>query len=75
MKFTTKGSIKIKASYNPIEEMLILHLKDTGTGIAEEDINKLFKRFGKLSRTAEMNQEGIGLGLTIVKQVVEQSNG
>ena len=35
----------------------------------------LFSRFGKLHRTAELNNEGIGLGLTIVKQIVEASGG
>ena len=44
-----------------------MYVKDTGAGIAQEDIPKLFNRFGKLHRTAEMNHEGIGLGLTIVK--------
>ncbi len=48
---------------------------DTGTGIAQEDFPKLFSRFGKLHRTAEMNNEGIGMGLTIVKQIIEKSGG
>ena len=48
---------------------------DTGTGIAKEDFPKLFTRFGKLHRTAIMNSEGIGLGLTMVKQIVESSGG
>ena len=55
--------------------MLVIHVEDNGTGIADEDFPKLFTRFGKLQRTAEMNSEGIGLGLTIVKQIVELSNG
>ena len=52
-----------------------VQIKDTGAGIDPEDIPKLFNRFGKLHRTAEMNHEGIGLGLTIVKQIVEKCNG
>ena len=50
-------------------------MRDTGVGIAPEDIKKLFNRFGKLQRTAKMNSEGIGLGLTIVKQIVELGGG
>ena len=50
-------------------------MRDTGSGIAPEDLNKLFSRFGKLHRTAQQNHEGIGLGLTIVKQIVDQSEG
>ena len=52
-----------------------MFVEDTGAGIAQEDIPKLFNRFGKLHRTAEMNSEGIGLGLTIVKQIIEKSGG
>ena len=55
--------------------MLIVYVIDTGSGIAEEDFTKLFTRFGKLHRTAHQNHEGIGLGLTIVKQIVEASGG
>ena len=36
---------------------------------------RLFSQFGKLQRTADMNDTGIGLGLTIVKQIVESSGG
>ena len=54
---------------------MIVYVNDTGSGIASEDFTKLFSRFGKLHRTAEMNHEGIGLGLTIVKQIIEKSGG
>ena len=70
-KFTLKGTIEVKANYDVKSSNLIVHVKDTGAGIAPEDIPNLFSRFGKLHRTAEMNHEGIGLGLTIVKQIVE----
>ena len=53
----------------------MIQVEDTGKGIAKEDLNKLFTRFGKLQRTAEMNHEGIGLGLNIAKQIVEQAKG
>lgn len=55
--------------------MLTLNVKDSGVGIAHEDIPSLFNRFGKLHRTAEMNNEGIGLGLYIVKSIVDALNG
>ena len=48
-----------------------MQIKDTGVGIAEEDLPKLFTRFGKLVRTANINSEGIGLGLTIVEEIIE----
>ena len=55
--------------------MLIVAVTDTGVGISPEDMPKLFTRFGKLHRSSEMNHDGIGLGLTIVKQIIEQSGG
>ena len=67
IKFTQKGKISIKASYDTKNGLLVIHVRDTGTGIAAEDIPTLFKRFGKLQRTATLNNDGIGLGLMIVK--------
>ena len=68
LKFCERGDIiEIKVSYDSDEQMIRASVRDTGVGIAQEDIPKLFARFGKLHRSAEMNHEGIGLGLTIVK--------
>ena len=71
IKFTKKGSIEIKASYSRILQSIVIHVKDSGVGIKSEDLPMLFTRFGKLQRTAEMNSEGIGLGLNIVKQILD----
>ena len=62
-------------SYGDSSDFLYVQVCDTGVGIPEAEIGKLFSRFGKLHRTAELNSEGIGLGLTIVKQIVEESKG
>ena len=53
----------------------MVHVEDTGKGIESNEFTKLFTRFGKLKRTAAMNSEGIGLGLTIVSIIVEKSGG
>ena len=74
-KFTREGTIKIKSWYRTDIDSLVIHVEDTGVGIAAEDKDKLFSWFGKLQRTAEMNHEGIGLGLTVVKSIVEKSGG
>lgn len=55
--------------------MLKVHVVDSGKGIDPQDINKLFNMFGKLLRTAEQNHEGIGMGLMICKNLVEQNQG
>ncbi len=74
-KFTDSGGIEIKVSYSIEKQSLVMHVVDTGTGIAKQDLPKLFNKFGKLERTAEQNSEGIGLGLTIVKAIVKKAGG
>jgi len=71
IKFTKKGSIEIKASYNKILQSIVIHVKDSGVGIKREEFPMLFTRFGKLQRTVEMNSDGIGMGLNIVKQILD----
>ena len=75
LKFTERGSVLIVTCYRHEEKELTVQVRDTGVGIAADDLCKLFSRFGKLHRTAEMNHEGIGLGLTIVKEIVSKNNG
>ena len=74
-KFTDTGRVEVELSYDSYRGTLIGQVRDTGKGIAQEDKDKLFSRFGKLSRTADVNHEGIGLGLTIVKSIIEQHKG
>ena len=65
----------MKVCYKERLRTLVIHVQDTGAGIANEDMPRLFTQFGKLHRTAAMNHNGIGLGLSIVKQIVKQSEG
>ena len=72
IKFTpAKGDIYISLSES--SEKIRLTFKDTGAGIAQEDIPKIFNRFyrGDRSRT----QSGLGLGLSLVKAIVESMGG
>ena len=58
--------MKQKSALKYLEEQV----KDTGIGIKEEDIPKLFKLFGFLESSKQINKKGIGLGLHITKQIV-----
>ena len=51
-KFTDVGGIEIKVSYSVPHSSLVVHIKDTGVGIAKQDLPQLFNKFGKLRRTA-----------------------
>lgn len=72
---TRAGYVLLMTHYEPATEMLTVEVSDTGAGIAREEFPKLFTRFGKLHRTAHMNSNGIGLGLTLVKAIAEKGQG
>lgn len=73
VKFTDKGSITIGA-YR-VEDKILISVKDTGIGIKEEDMPRLFKKFEQLSKGHGRQTGGTGLGLAISYQIVKQHNG
>ena len=50
-------------------------MKDTGIGIKPDDLLKLFRFFGTLSKSKDINRGGMGLGLTISKMIVTELGG
>lgn len=75
IKFTEKGSITLDIAYNKNDETLVFTVKDTGIGMTEEQIKKLFKPFKQADATTTRKFGGTGLGLYISKQLAECLNG
>lgn len=79
IKFTKKGYVRTyitgKPGRNADEEMLIFHVEDTGCGIREKDLSKIFEDFRQVDSKRNRSAEGTGLGLAIVKQLVELMEG
>jgi len=76
LKFTQSGEIKLSLKYEAeTTKELIVVVTDTGVGFEPLDAEMLFTRFGKLQSSKKLNCEGIGLGLTIVKSIVEKAGG
>lgn len=78
IKYTDKGSVTLKVGFQKTgDEYLALQISviDTGIGIREEDIDKLFDSFQRVDMAANRNVEGTGLGLAITKQLAEQMEG
>lgn len=75
MKFTQTGGIQIVMNYDSQGKRLEVDVIDTGAGIKQDELDKLFIKFSMLSRTDEQNEQGVGLGLSICKQIVESSGG
>ena len=57
--------------YKKGKSFLEVQVKDTGMGIKRADESKLFKLFGFVQTTEDVNTRGIGLGLVISQKIVE----
>ncbi len=77
-KFTESGYIKLSVeALSENEEMVLLQfcVEDTGIGIAEKDISKLFREFEQLENHLTKQHQGTGLGLYICKNIIESMDG
>ena len=78
IKYTDEGSVTIQVSCERREgncAVLRYAVVDTGQGIREEDLPKLFKSFSQINQEQNHTKEGTGLGLAISKQLVELMHG
>lgn len=79
VKFTKKGYVRAyitgKPGRNEDEEMLTFCVEDTGCGIREDDLEKIFEDFRQVDSKRNRSVEGTGLGLAIVKHLVELMEG
>jgi len=75
IKFTDKGAVTLSVSQKdfPNRTTYIFTVKDTGIGISDDDINKIFNQFEQAKNSA--NHDGAGLGLNIVQALVESQKG
>lgn len=70
-----KDNGKIFVNINSYENDIEISVKDNGIGIAPDKINSIFERFAQEDKSLSRKQEGSGLGLALVKSLVEMHNG
>ncbi|MGE8720754.1 ATP-binding protein [Leptospira terpstrae] len=75
LKFTFDGSISLDVNLSNDKRYIVFTVKDTGIGISEENIARLFDRFVQLEDSRTKKFEGSGLGLYISKQLVHLMGG
>jgi CheY-like chemotaxis protein len=73
LKFTKSGEIEL--GYKKEKDLLYFYVKDTGKGIKEEDLSKIFKRFFQSEPNSDSVYKGTGLGLSICKSIVDTMGG
>jgi PAS domain S-box-containing protein len=73
IKFTEKGSVNVDCKI--INHTLVTNVIDTGIGIRDEDLEKLFKPFSQIDTGTTRSHEGTGLGLSICKRLIEKLGG
>nr|WP_296648285.1 sensor histidine kinase [Romboutsia sp. 13368] len=74
VKFTPEGG-EIKVYIKEIEDNIEITIEDTGIGISKEDQDFIFKRFSQVENTGAIKASSSGIGLTLVKHIVELHGG
>jgi signal transduction histidine kinase len=73
LKYTKEGGVRISTSI--VGAMAYVYVKDTGKGIPEEDLEKVFDAFFQVDKSNDREDYGTGLGLSISKQLIELHGG
>lgn len=74
IKFTEEGG-EVKVELKVLETRVRVEVSDTGIGIAKQDLPKLFNKFVQIHKEPGQERKGVGLGLSIAKELVERHGG
>jgi signal transduction histidine kinase len=73
-KFTERGG-EVELSVAPADHGIQIDVRDTGAGIPQDQVGRIFDKFFQADNQAAATQVGSGLGLAIARQIVEAHNG
>lgn len=74
VKFTEPGE-SISVTVSKKNEYIVISVKDTGRGIPKDKLDVIFERFRQVDKSLTRNHEGSGIGLSLVKALVEKHHG
>jgi diguanylate cyclase (GGDEF)-like protein/PAS domain S-box-containing protein len=73
VKYTPSGTITVRLREQA--DGVVLEVQDTGTGIPESELERVFDRFHRVPNTGARSAEGVGIGLSLVRRLVERAGG
>lgn len=75
IKFTERGEVRVWAQADPETDTITFSVRDTGIGIAPEDIEIIWQEFGQVAHALQPRVKGTGLGLPLSKKLAELLRG
>jgi len=73
IKYSDKGNIEV--SHEIENDLFVTHVKDEGVGISDKDQKMIFTRFFRVEEEAAKGIPGTGLGLFIIKELIQRMSG
>jgi signal transduction histidine kinase/CheY-like chemotaxis protein len=75
IKFTERGEVRVWATADAAADTVSFHVRDTGIGIAPDDVEVIFQEFGQVAHRLQGRVKGTGLGLPLSKKLAELLGG
>jgi signal transduction histidine kinase len=75
VKFTEQGEVRVLAHADPENNQVLIQVRDTGIGIAEEHLDAVFEQFRQVDGSSTRRAGGTGMGLTITRHLIEMHGG
>ncbi|KAB2905368.1 MAG: GAF domain-containing protein [Anaerolineae bacterium] len=75
LKYTLEGSVTLFARWNPGDPEVLIGVRDTGEGIPEEMLERIFERFQQIEGNPVRQRQGAGLGLAICRELITMHEG
>jgi signal transduction histidine kinase len=75
LKFTEKGEVRVTARHEPDRRLVIFRVRDTGIGIANNNLDRIFEEFSQVDSAVQRKVKGSGLGLPLSRSFAELIGG